>query len=294
MPGGRDVHALPGTGLAASLAHPGYAAALIAVLAIWGVTAFRARKRITWAVDLDMPVGLAPGQAPGAAWTMIFGEHSPRPAEPGPDRAAQGWLVLVAVTNTGLMPVRGKDFRAPLVFRFPGREVCAARIRPDPGSLRPGALPGGTIAAVRPDRPPVSRWGTRVRRRGRPTGSDAPGPAPRRRQLTRPAAAASGKAGSSSPHGRASAQTPRQSPPTPSPKTTRRASASSAARADPRPARAGARHRRPGGKLSRLGGSGAAGPVAPTWLSVPAGRGGRREASACPTDSGQSMSTRSA
>jgi hypothetical protein len=226
MPAGYDVHALPGTGPAASLAHPGFAAAagaaLIAVLAIWAVTAFRARKRITWAVDLDMPVGLAPGQAPGAAWTMIFGEHSPLPAGPDPDGAAQGWLVLIAVTNTGLMPVHGKDFRVPLAFRFPGREVCAARTSPGPGSLRPGcrppvlptvpgdpgrgtgarssrapgialgsdlllnrndaftlmavlrgmparalppvsqegSLPGGTIAAVPPDGPRVSKWGT--------------------------------------------------------------------------------------------------------------------------------------
>ena len=143
--------ALPGTALAAGLAHPGYAAvgaALIAAVAGWAVTAFPARKQITWAVDLDMPVGLAPGRSPGTDWTVIFAEHGLRLADPDPDDATEGWFVLVTVTNTGLAPVRGGDFRAPLAFRFPGREVCDARICPGPASLRSGRQPSLPPAVI--------------------------------------------------------------------------------------------------------------------------------------------------
>lgn len=71
----------------------------------------------------------------------IFAEHGLRLAGPDRDVAAEGWLVLVTVTNTGLIPVRGRDFRAPSGFRFPGREVCAARICPDPAAVQVGGRP---------------------------------------------------------------------------------------------------------------------------------------------------------
>jgi hypothetical protein len=143
--------ALPGTALADGLAHPGYAAAvggaLTAALAGRAITALRARKQLTWAVDLDMPVGLAPGRSPATDWTMIFAEHGYTLVHPDP---AEGWLVLVTVTNTGLMPLRGRDFPGPSAFRFPGREVCDARICPDPASLRSGRRPPLLAATIDP------------------------------------------------------------------------------------------------------------------------------------------------
>jgi hypothetical protein len=122
-------------------------AALIATLD-GCAAAFPARKRITWAIDLDVPVGLTPGRSPGAAWTIAFAEHGLRPACPAPDVATQGWLLLVTVTNTGLTPIRGRDFRTPLAFRFPGREVCDARIFPDPADLHSGRQPPALPAAI--------------------------------------------------------------------------------------------------------------------------------------------------
>jgi hypothetical protein len=88
-----------------------------------------------------MPVGLAPGRSPGTDWTVIFAEHGYTLAGPDPDEATEGWLVLATVTNTGLTPVHGRDFRVPLAFRFPGREVCGAPCLPDPASPRSGRRP---------------------------------------------------------------------------------------------------------------------------------------------------------
>jgi hypothetical protein len=123
--------------LAADLAHLGYLAAvgtaLTAALAGWTVATL-ARKRIAWAVDLDLPVGLTPGPSPDAVPTG----RSSQDGCPGPDEPAAEWLVLVTITNTGHTLVRGGDFRAPLVFGFPGREVCDARLCLDP--VRPGCL----------------------------------------------------------------------------------------------------------------------------------------------------------
>jgi hypothetical protein len=124
------------------------ALALIAALAGGGAAALPARKRVTWAVDLDTPVGITPGRSPGADWTVIFADDGRRSAGPNRDDATEGWLVLVTVTNTGLTAVRGTDFRTPLAFRFPGRQVCDARICPGPPSLRSGSQSSGLPAAI--------------------------------------------------------------------------------------------------------------------------------------------------
>ena len=56
-----------------------------------------------------------------------FGYH-----EPGAGSTGQGWLVLLGITNPGWTRVCGREFRAPLTFTFPGRQIHAARILPDP------------------------------------------------------------------------------------------------------------------------------------------------------------------
>lgn len=141
MPASRE----PVAALAAWLAHPAPAAvvglaaasaALTADLVDWAVTLLPARKRLTWEVALDMPVGLTPGRPPDADWTVTIAEHGDSPGPPDPDASAEGWLLLAAVTNTGLAPVRGDDFEAPLAFWFPGREVCAIQIGTKPARLR--------------------------------------------------------------------------------------------------------------------------------------------------------------
>jgi hypothetical protein len=132
---------VPVPGLALGTFHlPGYgwasAALLIAVLAVCAATIIHARKRIAWAVDLDMPVGLVAAHARGAdagtADPMLIGDNGARLARLRAGGTDQGWLVMVAVMNSGLARVRGSDFRAPLTFAFPGREVYAAQIDPAP------------------------------------------------------------------------------------------------------------------------------------------------------------------
>lgn len=151
-PVSEHVPTLHGSALAAGLAHPEYAAAagtaLIAAFAHWAITAFPARKRLTWTVDLDMPVGLVPGRSPGTDWTVTVAEDDLGLADLDPEDVTDGWLVLVSVTNTGFTTVRGADFAVPLAFRFPGREVCDARISPDPATLRSGIQPPDLPAAI--------------------------------------------------------------------------------------------------------------------------------------------------
>jgi hypothetical protein len=108
--------------------------------------AIPARKRLAWHAWLDMPVGLEPPRTADAepAGHILLGETSLRNDGPyGPD-AQRGWLVMLALTNTGWSPVRGSDFVVPLTFTFPGRQILSAQISPDPADQ----------AATRPARPP--------------------------------------------------------------------------------------------------------------------------------------------
>lgn len=52
----------------------------------------------------------------------------------------EAWLVLITITNTGLVPISDEDYSAPLAFAFPGRKVIDARAQP--GS------PIGTVAVM--------------------------------------------------------------------------------------------------------------------------------------------------
>jgi hypothetical protein len=138
------IHGTSQTG--AMVLHSGYAlaagAALAAAAAICAVIVLLSRKRITWETCLDIPVGLAAGQPGGTgtamSCTIVFGEPRLRYAGPYTDGAGQGWLVVLAVTNTGLVPVRDKDFRTPLTFAFPGRQVHSTQIRPGPAARTRG------------------------------------------------------------------------------------------------------------------------------------------------------------
>jgi len=122
------------------LLHPGYAeatvAALAAAAALCAVAVLLTRKRITWSACLDMPVGFTPCQPPGtstgSAGTIEFADHGLLDAGPHPPGTWQAWLVILAITNPGLAPVRSEDFNAPLTFTFPGRQVHTAQVRPGP------------------------------------------------------------------------------------------------------------------------------------------------------------------
>ena len=123
--------------------HSGYAqavgAALLAVLVIMPVTAFLIRKRVAWDVYLDMSVGLTPTQAlgtdTGMTCEMLLGHPGLRDIGHHTGSAEQGWLLMLGITNPGFVPVRGRDFRVPLTFVFPGREIRASQILPEPASL---------------------------------------------------------------------------------------------------------------------------------------------------------------
>jgi hypothetical protein len=103
---------------------------------------FPARRRLTWRTWLDMPVGLTLPSAGAAGAVHLQG---PGIAFNGPCPAGivPGWLAVVGIANPGWSPVRGGDFAAPLAFTFPGRQVAAARVAPEP--------------AARTDRPPAVR-----------------------------------------------------------------------------------------------------------------------------------------
>jgi len=105
------------------------------------------RKRIAWETYLDMPVGLTFQQEPGTGTPLIIELHIQEPC-PGPQ---DGWLVALGITNPGCAPVRGSDFSAPLTFTFPGREIRAAQISPEPAGTaasRARHLPSARVSAA--------------------------------------------------------------------------------------------------------------------------------------------------
>lgn len=132
--------------------------------------AIPARKRLAWHAWLDMPVGLEPPRTADAepAGHILLGETGLRNDGPyGPD-AQRGWLVMLALTNTGWSPVRGSDFAVPLTFGFPGRQILAAQISPDP-SVRPAARPPMLCLTTETSRRPSP--GDRTRARIQVTGN---------------------------------------------------------------------------------------------------------------------------
>lgn len=165
MPAAGDrLLAIPGPGLALGTSHlPGYswasAALLVAVLAACAA-AIHARKRIAWAVHLDMPVGLAGEHArdanAGTADHIVIGDNGARLAGLRAGATDQGWLVLVAVMNSRSRERARSDFRAPLTFAFPGREVYAAQIGQAPArtGCRRSAARLPALAAL----PSASGW----------------------------------------------------------------------------------------------------------------------------------------
>jgi hypothetical protein len=105
------------------------------------------RKRIACETYLDMRVGLTLRQEPGTG-TPVIGELRFGETRPGPQ---EGWLVALGITNPGRMPVRGSDFSAPLTFTFPGREIRATWISPEPAGTaasRARQLPSARVPAA--------------------------------------------------------------------------------------------------------------------------------------------------
>jgi len=140
----------PEPGLAASLIpDAGYAvvagAAMMTAVAACAVVVLVGRKRITWDAWLDMPVGLSRQEVPAPdarrIRELVMGEPGLRYPDPWPAGSQQGWLVILGITNPGPAAVRSGDFSAPLTFAFPGREVHATRILPEPAGRPPGRAP---------------------------------------------------------------------------------------------------------------------------------------------------------
>jgi hypothetical protein len=123
----------------AGYAAAGSAAAMAAVTAR-AVAVVLSRKRITWDALIDIPVGLsrqdARGPDAGGIRELILGEPGLRYHGPWAG-TRQGWLVIVGITNPGPAAVRSGDFSAPLSFAFPGRQVHATRLVPEPPGDRP-------------------------------------------------------------------------------------------------------------------------------------------------------------
>jgi len=136
--------------VARSLAlHPGHAlaagAALLAAAALAVAVALLLRKRVRWSALLDMPVAVTAGSGPGRA--LLLGDPGPAGEGPCPPGAERAWLVVVGIANHGLTAVRGSDFRVPLTFTFPGRQVRAAQLSPCPAGRRAG-LPAMVAAGL--------------------------------------------------------------------------------------------------------------------------------------------------
>jgi hypothetical protein len=148
-------------GQAASLLlHLGYVqaadAALAAIAALCAVAVLLTRKRITWSARLDVPVGFTPGPSAagtGPAGTIEFGDDDPWDADPHPPGTGQAWLVILAITNPGLIPVRSEDFRTPLTFTFPGRQVHTAQVRASPRTSNRCLVPAAGAAPTGPGQP---------------------------------------------------------------------------------------------------------------------------------------------
>ena len=151
-------------GQAASLLlHPWYVqaagAALAAAAATALVTVLLTRKRVTWSACLDMAVGFTPdqpsGTGTGPTGAIEFADHGLSGIGPHPTSTCQGWLVILAITNPGLAPVRSEDFSTPLTFTFPGRQVHAAQVHPGPQTrARPGRpVPAAQAATSGPGQP---------------------------------------------------------------------------------------------------------------------------------------------
>lgn len=131
-------------------------AALAAVAAVCAVAVLLTRKRITWSARLDMPVGFTPGLSAagtGPAGTIEFADHGRGDAGPEPPGTGQAWLVILAITNPGLTPVRSEDFRTPLTFTFPGRQVHTAQVRPGPRTRAWCPAPAARAALSGPGQP---------------------------------------------------------------------------------------------------------------------------------------------
>jgi hypothetical protein len=83
------------------------------------------------------------------AMEIILGEPGLR--HPGPyTTMEQGWIVVLAITNLGLTPVRGEDFTAPLAFAFPGRQIHATQLSSEPAAraaTMPPHLPAAHVPA---------------------------------------------------------------------------------------------------------------------------------------------------
>lgn len=145
---------------ASLLLHLGYVqaadTALAAVAALCAVAVLLTRKRITWSARLDVPVGFTPGPAvtgSGPAGTIEFADDGLWDAGPHPPGTGQAWLVILAITNPGLTPVRSADFRTPLTFTFPGRQVHTAQVRPSPRRRARCPVPAACAAPSGPGQP---------------------------------------------------------------------------------------------------------------------------------------------
>jgi hypothetical protein len=141
------MHAAAAPAAAMPVIHAGHVPAAAAALAALAITAavggFLTRKRLAWETCFDMPVGLtAPhGADTGRPFELLLGEPGLRYPDPWADSTEQGWIVLLGITNPGCAPVRGRDFRIPLTFTFPGRRIHATRIVREPSGRagRPAA-----------------------------------------------------------------------------------------------------------------------------------------------------------
>lgn len=149
--------AASGTGHIAALPVPAvYTLALIpavvmlATAAVYAAIRLLGRKRIAWCSCLDMAVRLAPPQSHGPGINrvgkIISGAPRRRRTGSWPPGQQQGWLVVLSITNPGLMPVRSHDFTIPLTFEFPGRQIHATQIKPAPAAR--AALPAPQLTAV--------------------------------------------------------------------------------------------------------------------------------------------------
>jgi phosphate transport system substrate-binding protein len=140
-------HAAPylSSGVSTAIHHPKLipvlVAGIIAVVVVWlGSSLFRLR-RITWREHMDTPVSLMPKQArQGGSWAewKVFAQHR---------EVEDPSLVLLRVRNSGFTTIREADFRRPITFTFPDREVKEFSVTDCRGVTREMIQPPGGLAA---------------------------------------------------------------------------------------------------------------------------------------------------
>ena len=89
----------------------------------------------------------------GPAGTIEFADHGLRDSGAHQPDIRQAWIVIPAITNPGLTPVRSEDLTTPLTCTFHGRQVHTAQVRAGPQTRRGCQVPAPHATTSSPGQP---------------------------------------------------------------------------------------------------------------------------------------------